>query len=83
MTKEIFEQNVHDLRKDNRSWRKTYEKLLGKKKLEEEGKKADAIQESSISLQKNNNSINIDENNEDKNEAIKLKMNVDNLKTEN
>ena len=51
-TKEIFEQNVHDLIKDNKSWRKTYEKFLGKKKLEEEGKKVDTIQESSISLQK-------------------------------
>ena len=57
-----------------------------KKKLEEEVTKVDAIQESTISLQKKNNNINIDENNEEKinkNEIIKLKMNIDNLKKEN
>lgn len=85
-TKEIFEQNVHKLRKDNNSWRKACEKFLGKKKSESEEEKKSVNLTKCISTSKNK-IMDIDENREKennyKNEINKLKIIIDNLKTEN
>ena len=76
----VFEQNMDEIRKDNRSWRKAYEKLLGKKKLEDN----DEIQ--NINMKKDN-IINLDENKDNKkeqnekiykNEINMLKTSLDN-----
>ena len=81
----VFEQNMDEIRKDNRSWRKAYEKLLGKKKLE----KNEDNEDKNI---KKDNIINLDENKDIKKneneklfnkEITKLKIALDNLKTEN
>ena len=79
---ELFEKDMDEIRKDNKSWRKAYEKLLGKKKLSED--------EKDNQKEKKDNIIELDENKENnksekifKNEIAKLKISLDNLQTEN
>jgi len=77
---ELFVKDMDEIRKDNRSWRKAYEKLLGKKNSEIKDKKNQIDK-------KDNDIIDLDENKENekilKNEINKLKISIDNLKTEN
>ena len=88
LTKEIFEQNVKELRKENRSWRKALEEYIGKKtdRDDKEENKNCAEKISDI----NNHNMDINENKEenknkrnDKNEIMKLRIALDNLRTEN
>ena len=79
---ELFEKDMDEIRKDNKSWRKAYEKLLGKKKLSED--------EKDTQKEKKDNIIELDENKGNnksekifKNEIAKLKISLDNLQTEN
>ena len=82
--KNIMEKNIKEIKKENKDWRKGIDNFLGKKKEKDE----DVFEKIEI---KQNKCIDLDENREKekekynmmKNEKIKLKMVIDNLRTEN
>ena len=80
--KNIIENNINEMKKENKDWRNSVESFIGKKRENKED---------SFINNEANNQIDIDEKREEekrnnintKKENIKLKMIIDNLRTEN